>query len=160
MGALGGGGGGGNSFFGAVAFLASNGGGGGGAAKSFFTACLGGGGGAGNSFVTALFGGGGGGGVGAFLSPSLTICGGVNLVTSAELVFFLGVLLTVTGMASGPFSTLGLEDWALEKSPIPNRQTVVSARRRFMAFFYIETPNVINSIKPVSKLAKIGSIGF
>jgi hypothetical protein len=136
LGALGGGGGGGNSFLGAVAFLASIGGGGGGAAKSFFTACLGGGG--GNSFLGAVvflasIGGGGGGGN-----------------------FFLGVLLTVTGMASGPFSTLGLEDCALEKSPIPNRQTAVSARRRFMAFFYIETPNVINSIKPVSKLAKIG----
>jgi hypothetical protein len=159
LGALGGGGGGGNSFLGAVAFLASMGGGGG-AGKSFFTACLGGVGGIGKSFFSACFGGGGGGGGGAFLSPSLTICGGVNLVTSTSCFFFLGVLLTVTGMASGPFSTLGLDVWALEKSPIPNRQTAVRARRRFMAFFYIETPNVINSIKPVSKLAKIGSIGF
>ena len=130
----GGGGGGGNSFLGAVAFLASMGGGGGG---------------------------------GNFLSPSFTISGGVNWAVPSLSFCFLGLLLTVTGMASGPFSITGfdfllftfeLSSCALEKSPIPNRQKAVSARRRFMAFFYNKIPNVINSIKPVSKSAKIGSI--
>lgn len=135
------------------------GGGGGGGAPALFIFAKGGGGGGGISpavfFLTVAGGGGGGAGL---LSPFFTITGGVNFTGSGAVggwgFFFFGLLVTVTGMASAPFSTLGFVDafacflsCAFAKMPIPNRKKAIIKRRRFIFFVLARMPNVINSIK-------------
>lgn len=81
-----------------------------------FSSANGGASGLGGFAVFTLAGRSGGGGGGGSFSPFFTILGGVNLVTSTLgggggggscLCAFL-LLVTVTGMASDPFSTVGL----------------------------------------------------
>ena len=111
-----------------------------------------------------------GGGGGGFI-PSFTIFGGVNLASSTfggakGLPFFviIGggggggtrcaflVLVTVTGIASAPFSTMGLDGaiflcCARLKMPIPNRQKRSKVSFSFINLVLIEILNVIKSIK-------------
>ena len=108
----------------------------------------------------------GGGGGGAFLSPSFTITGGVNLVSSTfGTGFFFLLLLTITGIASAPFSMVGFAEglvvclvWAFEKRPTPNKQNVIKRILNFIIMVLNKMPNVINSIKYSLNYSRTGCI--
>lgn len=107
--------------------LAGGGGGGGNCFSPSFT-ILGG-----VNFIASTFGGGGGAGL-----PSLRICLGGGGGGGNGCDFLL--LFTTTGMASGPFSTMGLADFlgascAWLNRPMPNRQNTTRLSFSFIWLF-------------------------